>query len=62
MRRLALTRVVITSNRPDVPVAIDGELRLDLLAPFEFASRSGALRLIVPSDPAPSTVEVILSW
>ena len=55
-------RVVITSNRPDVPVAIDGELRLDLLAPFEFASRSGALRLIVPSDPAPSTVEVILSW
>jgi diacylglycerol kinase family enzyme len=55
-------RVEITSNRPDVPIAIDGELRPDLLAPFEFASRSGALRLIVPSDPAPRKVEVILSW
>ena len=55
-------RVVITSDRPDVPVAVDGELRPDLVAPFEFASRHGALRLVVPADPTPRTVEVALSW
>lgn len=55
-------RVVITSDRPDVPVAVDGELRPNLMAPFEFASRPGALRLLVPADPAPRTVEVALSW
>ena len=55
-------RVVITSSRPDVPVAVDGELRPDLAAPFDFASRHGGLRLVVPSDPAPRTVEIQLSW
>ena len=55
-------RVVITSDRPDVPVAVDGELRPDLVAPFEFASRRGALRLVVPADPTPKTVGVALSW
>ena len=55
-------RVVITSDRPDVPVAVDGELRPDLVAPFEVASRPGALRLVVPADPTPRTVEVALSW
>ena len=55
-------RVVITSNRPDVPVAVDGELRPDLAAPFDFASRPGALRLLVPSDMAPRAVEIQLSW
>ena len=54
-------RVGITSSRPDVPVAVDGELRPDLTAPFEFASRHGGLRLVVPSDPAPRTVEIQLS-
>jgi diacylglycerol kinase family enzyme len=55
-------RVVIASDRPDVPIAVDGELRPDLTAPFEFASRRGALRLVVPDDPAPRPVEVLLSW
>lgn len=55
-------RVVMTSSRPDVPVAVDGELRSDLVAPFDFASRHGGLRLVVPSDPAPRTVEIQLSW
>jgi diacylglycerol kinase family enzyme len=55
-------RVVITSDRPDVPIAVDGELRPDLLAPFQFASRHAALRLTVPADPRPRTVEVALSW
>ena len=55
-------RVVIASDRPDVPVAVDGELRPDLVAPFEFASRHGALRLVVPADPTPRAVEVALSW
>jgi diacylglycerol kinase family enzyme len=55
-------RVVITSDRPDVPIAVDGELRPDLLAPFEVASRPAALRLAVPADPRPRTVEVALSW
>ena len=55
-------RVVITSDRPDVPVAVDGELRPDLVAPFEFASRHSALHLVVPADPTPRAVEVGLSW
>ena len=55
-------RVVITSDRPDVPVAVDGELRPDLVAPFEFASRHAALRLVVPTDPTPNTAEIALSW
>ena len=41
-------RVIITSGRPDVPAAVDGELRPDLTAPFDFASRHGGLRLVVP--------------
>ena len=55
-------RVIITSSRPDVPAAVDGELRPDLTAPFDFASRHGGLRLVVPSDPASRTVEIQLSW
>ena len=55
-------QVLITSDRPDVPVAVDGELRPDLVAPFQFASRHRALRLLVPSNPAPRPVEVVLSW
>ena len=55
-------RVVIAADRSDVPVAVDGELRPDLVAPFEFASRHGALRLVVPTDPTPSPAEITLSW
>ena len=53
---------MIASDRPDVPIAVDGELRSDLVAPFEFGSRHGALRLVVPADPTPRTAEVALSW
>ncbi len=55
-------RVVIAADRADVPIAVDGEHRPDLLAPFDFASRPGALRLLVPTDPGPRTVDVQLSW
>jgi len=55
-------QVVISADRPDVPIAVDGENRPDLTAPFEFTSRPGALRLRVPTDPAPRTVDVLLSW
>ena len=55
-------QVVISADRPDVPIAVDGENRPDLTAPFEFTSRPGALRLLVPTDPAPRTVDVLLSW
>jgi len=55
-------RVVIASDRADVPIAVDGEDRPDLLAPFDVASRAAALRLLVPTDPGPRTVDVDLSW
>ena len=55
-------RVTIAADRADVPIAVDGEDRPDLLAPFDFASRPGALRLLVPTDPGPRTVDVRLSW
>ncbi|MFN8127058.1 MAG: diacylglycerol kinase family protein [Candidatus Nanopelagicales bacterium] len=55
-------RVVISSDTPEVPIAVDGEHRPDLTAPFEFRSRKGALRLIVPDDPAPREVQILLSW
>lgn len=58
----AADRIVLASDRPDVPIAVDGELRPDLTAPFEFTSRRNALRLIVPEDPAPRTIEILLSW
>ena len=54
--------VAIESDRPDVPVAVDGEARPDLVAPFTFASAPGALRLLVPGDPGPTPVAVDLSW
>jgi len=52
-------QVVISAGRPDVPIAVDGD---GPVAPFEFTSRPGALRLRVPTDPAPRTVDVLLSW
>jgi diacylglycerol kinase family enzyme len=55
-------QITIAADRPDVPIAVDGEDRHDLTAPFEFSSRTGALRLLVPSDPAPHDVDVLLSW
>lgn len=55
-------QIVLTADRPDVPIAVDGEVRPDLTAPFEFSSRHEALRLIVPHDPAPRSIEILLSW
>lgn len=55
-------RIVVSSDDPDVPVAVDGELRADLGAPFAFASHPGALRLLVPTDPSPAPLSVHLSW
>jgi len=55
-------RVSIAADRPDVPIAVDGEDRPDLLAPFEIASRPHALRLLVPTDPGLRDVGVRLSW
>lgn len=55
-------QIVVESDRDDIPVAVDGELRPDLTAPFTFTSHRGALRLLVPADPAPTPVSVHLSW
>lgn len=56
------THVSIGSDRPAVPIAVDGEHRPDLQSPFDIASRQGALRLIVPAPSGSETVEVVLSW
>ena len=55
-------RVEISADRPDVPIAVDGERRRDLTAPFTFVSRPGALRLRVPQDASSTTVGIHLSW
>lgn len=57
-----VARAVIDTDHPDVPIAVDGEVRPDLTAPFEFASGKAALRLIVPDDPGPQALTVELSW
>lgn len=54
--------ITIDSDVTDVPIAVDGEVRPDLTAPFHFQSRHAALRLLVPTDPAPTTLQVSLSW
>lgn len=54
--------VVVQSDVATVPVAVDGEVRPDLVAPFTFASRHRALQLVLPDDPAPVTVGIDLSW
>lgn len=58
----ATTSTTISASRPDVPVAVDGEHRGDIQAPFTVASRAGALTLRVPDDPAPLPLHVTLRW
>jgi diacylglycerol kinase family enzyme len=55
-------QVTISSDRDDVPIALDGETRPELTPPFAFRSRPGALRLHVPTDPRQRTLDVNLSW
>jgi diacylglycerol kinase family enzyme len=55
-------RIVVRADRPDIPVAVDGELRPDLTAPLTFTSRSRAMRLVVPTDPTPERVDVRIAW
>ncbi len=55
-------RIRIDSDVSAIPVAIDGEERPDVTAPLVLASRKQGLRLIVPDDPRPSDVKVVLSW
>ena len=58
----ATERAVISADRPDIPIAVDGEVRPELTAPFEFVSRARALRVLVPTDPGPVATEIFLSW
>lgn len=52
----------IGADQPEVPIAVDGEVRSDLTAPFEFSSQPGGLRLIVPTDTAPHEIAITLEW
>ena len=54
--------VNVAADRADVPIAIDGEFRPDVTAPFAIKSRAGALRLIVGDDPSATDIGVTLQW
>ncbi len=54
--------ITIGSDRPDVPIAVDGEVRPDLTAPFDFSSQPGGLRVIVPGDSTPKETAITLDW
>lgn len=55
----AVSDVEIGSDRP-VPVACDGEYRSAVSPPYRFASRPGALQVLVPDRAATSTLR--LEW
>ena len=56
------TRFAVNADRPDIPIAVDGEVRSDLTAPFVFASEPGGLRVLVPADPSAEAVSITLEW
>lgn len=54
--------LTVEADRADVPIAIDGEFRPDVTAPFAISSAAGALRLIVGDDPGEIDLGVALHW